>query len=301
MNALIYTLGNSMVGGLADRMFGMAAVNLIAQYTGSNFYIDFKNPFDYFDNFSGHKRLQSDWDSRNIKEYSRIVRLNLVDENFNQDNLAVLFDALNLDGCAIFVQANQLHIEMILPFLLDRSEDAKKIQGLTLSDIVFQFGFEFAQPNLEKFGKEFLQIYQELIGIRAIGLAIRVGGSTSGWIDSRFQVPSFESISNRLEFQNKTFDAIFVASDNINYKSVLIQRLQRKWKVLSTRSDPAHLERSCFIGLDVVKSSLFDHCLLRACSAGVVTGGGRYGVSAAYLSGSPLFPLLSDENSGPVL
>ena len=70
--------------------------------------------------------------------------------------------------------------------------------------------------------------------------------------------------------------------------------------MISWDADPVHLDRSNVGADSIINSVIIDHSLLRACRAGIITAGGRFGVSAAYLSGTPIFHLLDPTFRNPI-
>jgi hypothetical protein len=229
-------------------------------------------------------------------DFSRIERINLIDENFNANNIKLIESLCAEESVLIYLEANQLDISIInnvFPGMIK--------SGVSIRNLFHRFGLNFCNMNLEVFRSEDVAMFDEVKRTSTIGLAVRVGGSTSGWIDSRFRVPALEIIAHELEKHASSFDQIYLSSDSDLFKKSMESFFRKKYRTIAHDNPPAHLDRSAVGEENSINSIVVDHCALRQCTAGVVTAGGRFGLTAAWLSGSPEFHLLREDHRGPVL
>jgi hypothetical protein len=290
------------VGGLADRIYGMTALYQIALALDAKFFIKFESPFKFFDVFAAEKTSKFRWPGLESFPGLKVFDLNLVDENCSSDNLEKLKLLLENNTNVVLVKANQIPIDFIAS-IGDPNKWGKIERENFERLLILEFGSEFLEPNETKLSVEFKKTREEITSLSTLGIAIRVGGGGSGWIDSNFNVPHPIHVLSYIKNLECDFDMVFLASDSITYKEAMMRVLKDggRWRLIKSTSKPLHLERSFEHSAEnVYQSSVYDHLHLRSCAAGVVTGGGRYGRTAAYLANTPLYPLYDDTTSRPL-
>jgi hypothetical protein len=295
MKSLVFTVNQGSAGGLADRLIGLASAHLISAYLGTRFYIDFQKPFRFFSTFSPHLRSDYEWSKTLELSFTRVARLSLIDVNFNAQVLTELRSLVLEPSIVVYLEINQLKLSV-----LNQVFPGIVTPGVSTREILNKFGRVFLHTNLECFSTTDIELFRQVQHRRTIGLAVRVGGNTSGWADSFFRLPTIDSILFELGKHQRNFDQIYLSSDSEEFKLGLNSIIKTQYEVITHSSAPLHLDRSPIDENDSINSVIFDHHALRQCAAGVLTAGGRFGLTAAWLSGASEFHLLEEADREPL-
>ena len=281
-------------GGFADRITGMAALHKFAKSLSIDFKIHFKTPFSFFNVFP-QKKQDCEFNIELLGSRGKEVQIfNLIDENFYKeiDNLGK--SLISNDDFTALVFIN--NIKPVLFNIFNNNFIPISYQpdeyDLLHRKVLYEFGLEFLIPTYSEFDDKFKSLLPEFES-NVLGVQIRVGGVNKNWIDPVFRVPSIEEIISKIDEFKSNAEKIFICSDDLYLKNLLIEKLSINIKTLFYDNTPLHLDRSESINQNFISNALGDHCLLRLCNVGVIIGDGGYGQTAAVLSGAPYHRIIS--------
>jgi hypothetical protein len=289
---LVYTTKvDFQVGGFADRLYGMAASQLISEYIGRPFRVDLDPNFPFTQLFCASDNL-SEWS--NDGEVSRgrfAVFFNLIDANLNQGNLEKLLDfSRKNQNAVIYITINNIN-KTLLQFC--------KTTYLSEDEALIRFMRRYMDRN-QALRNINVEPYARLLNRnRTIGLHIRTGRFVSGPETDLPEYVDWVSKIAVLESLLAEADLAYVAADCPEARKSVTYASAVHVPCISMSFDAIHLDERRIVvsnagsigqkGMQSKWNGVFgDWLLLSQCNT-IVGTIGRYARTAALFGNKDFF------------